>query len=76
MLFRSLAYDAALVLIDAIKRAGSASPDSIRMALAATKNFPGATGSITIDEHRNAVKNAVVVEVRNGKYLFKESVAP
>ncbi|HAO98916.1 MAG TPA: ethanolamine utilization protein EutJ, partial [Fibrobacteres bacterium] len=72
----ALAYDAALVLIDAIKRAGSASPDSIRMALAATKNFPGATGSITIDEHRNAVKNAVVVEVRNGKYLFKESVAP
>jgi branched-chain amino acid transport system substrate-binding protein len=69
-------YDAALILVDAIKRAGSADPDSIRMALAATKGFPGVTGTITLDENRNAVKSAVVLEVRDGKYLFKEIIEP
>ena len=56
-----LGYDAARVMIDAIKRAGKAEPKAIRDALAATKDFPGASGTITIDANRNALKPIVVL---------------
>lgn len=77
----ALGYDAALVLADAIKRANSARPDSIKLALAQTKGFMGVTGNTTLDENRNAVKPAVVLEVvvdgkGNGRNKFKESVSP
>jgi branched-chain amino acid transport system substrate-binding protein len=72
----ALGYDAARVLIDAIKRAGSAEPKAIRDALAQTKDFPGITGTITLNENRDAVKSAVVLEVKDGKFLYKETVNP
>ncbi|HVF11377.1 MAG TPA: ABC transporter substrate-binding protein, partial [Abditibacteriaceae bacterium] len=52
----AVAYDAARIMFDAIKRAGSTDRAKIRDAIAATKKFPGVTGSITIDKDRNAVK--------------------
>ena len=48
----------------------------MRDAIAATKDFAGVTGQITIDEKRNAVKPAVVVKVENGKYLLTETIKP
>ena len=35
-----------------------------------TKDFPGVTGKITIDKDRNAVKPAVVLEVKDGKLEY------
>jgi branched-chain amino acid transport system substrate-binding protein len=72
----ALGYDVAKVLIDAIRRANSDNPDSIRMALSTTKDFAGVTGTITLDSNRDAVKPAVVLEVKDGKFAFKETVAP
>jgi branched-chain amino acid transport system substrate-binding protein len=77
----ALGYDAALILADAIKRANSAQPDSIKMALAQTKGFMGVTGSITLDGNRDAIKPAAVLEVLvdekgNGRNRFKETVSP
>lgn len=77
----ALGYDAALILADAMKRANSIRPDSVRDALAQTKGFMGVTGNTTLDENRNAVKPAVVLEVvvddkGNGKNVFKETVSP
>lgn len=72
----ALGYDAALLLADAIRRAGSAEPKAIRDALAQTRDFSGVTGTISLDGNRNAVKSAVVLEIRDGKALFKETVAP
>lgn len=71
-----LGYDAGRVMIDAIKRAGKAEPKAIRDALAQTKDFPGATGKITIDENRNARKPIVILEIRDGKLLLKDAIAP
>ncbi|MGB7159914.1 MAG: ABC transporter substrate-binding protein [Tepidisphaeraceae bacterium] len=71
-----LGYDAGLVLADAIKRAGKAEPAAIRDALAATKNFPGATGSITIDANRNALKPIVIIQYQDGATKLVESIAP
>jgi len=72
----ALGYDSALVLADAIRRAGSLDPAKIRDALATTHGFEGVTGRTDIDAHRNASKPAVILEVKNGKFAFVESVAP
>ncbi|MDI1319537.1 MAG: ABC transporter substrate-binding protein, partial [bacterium] len=52
----TLGYEAALLLFDALKRAGTTESKALRDALAATKDFPGVTGGITIDAQRNASK--------------------
>ena len=77
----ALGYDAMLVLADAMKRANSSRPDSVRAALAQTKGFMGVTGNTTLDENRNAVKPAVVLEVKvdekgNGRNVYKETISP
>ena len=70
------AYDSVLVLADALKRAGTTEGPKVRDALAATKNFSAVTGNITIDEHRDASKAAVILQVKDGKYKYLETVAP
>ena len=72
----SLGYDSVLVLADAIRRAGSTDRAAIRDALAATKHFTAVTGTITIDEHRNASKEAVIITVKDGRFQFVQSMAP
>jgi branched-chain amino acid transport system substrate-binding protein len=72
----ALGYDSALVLIDALRRAGTTEGPKLRDALAATKDFAGATGSITFDAQRNPTKSAVVLTVKNGRFAFVEDVHP
>lgn len=72
----ALGYDAAKILFDAMTRADSTDGAKVREALAATKDFPGVTGKITINKDRNAVKPAVVLKVENGKFVFVETVNP
>ncbi len=71
-----LAYDAGMILFDAIKRSGSTEGEKIKNELAKTKDYQGVTGVITINDQRNAVKPAVVLEVKNGKFVYKETIAP
>ena len=71
-----LGYDCALVVIDAIKRAGSDDPEKIRQALEETKNLQVTTGSLSIDANHNPIKSAVVVELKNGQQVFKEKINP
>ena len=71
-----LGYDAMKLLADAIGRAGSTEGSKIRDALAATKNFPGAAGAITIDAHRNASKPIVIVKIDKGQFKFVTSIKP
>lgn len=71
-----LSYDAGMLLFDAIKRANSTNGDEIRKQLAATKDFPGVTGNISMNEQRNAIKPAVVLEIKDGKFKYKETIAP
>jgi ABC-type branched-chain amino acid transport systems, periplasmic component len=72
----ALSYDAYLVILDAIKRAGTANPEKIRDEIAKTKNFPGAAGVITIDENNNAVKDAVLKVVKDGKFTYLDTIKP
>jgi branched-chain amino acid transport system substrate-binding protein len=72
----ALGYDSAMVLIDALRRAGTTESAKLRDALAATTNFAGATGVITFDAQRNPTKSAVVLTVKNGHYAFVQDVHP
>ena len=72
----ALGYDAALMLIDSIKRAGSDDPAKITEALAQIKNLQVSSGIITLDASHNPVKSAVVIEMKDGKQVFKERVNP
>jgi branched-chain amino acid transport system substrate-binding protein len=71
-----LGYDAMKLMADAINRAGSTEGAKIRDALAATKNFPGASGTLTIDENRNAQKSLVILEIKDGRFDYVASVEP
>jgi branched-chain amino acid transport system substrate-binding protein len=72
----ALGYDSAMLLADAIKRAGTTEGKALRDAIAATKDFDGITGKITLDEKRNANKSAVVLTIKDGKFSFVQSIAP
>jgi branched-chain amino acid transport system substrate-binding protein len=72
----ALGYDAFLVTLDAIKRAGSDDPEAIRNALETTKDFPGVTGLTTINETHDAVKDIGIVEIQGGKKVFTGTVIP
>lgn len=74
--FAALGYDAAYVLVDAIKRAGTTEGPPLRDAIAATKNFSGATGVTTIDKDRNATKGATIIAIKDGKMEYFRTVAP
>ncbi len=72
----ALGYDAAMVVFDAIKRAGSTDRAKIRDMLASTVDFPGIAGKTTIDSERNARKSAVIIAIDNEKLIFRETVQP
>ena len=77
----AIAYDAANLMLSAIKKAGVADADEasrkkIRDALAATKDFPGVTGNITLDKDRNAIKPAVMVQVKGSDFKYVTTVKP
>jgi branched-chain amino acid transport system substrate-binding protein len=72
----ALGYDAAYIMVDAIRRAGSTEPAKIREALATTQGFDGITGLIDMDKHRNASKPAAILTIKNGKFTYLETVAP
>ena len=74
--FAALGYDAAFVLVDAIKRAGTTDGPKLRDALAATKNFAGVTGVTNIDANRDASKPAAIIAIKGGKLEFLKTVAP
>jgi len=71
-----LSYDAMNIMCDAIKRAGSTDGKKIRDALAATKDFPGASGVTTIDDQHNAKKSVVILKIEDGKFKYAGTVKP
>jgi len=65
--FNALGYDLANFVADGIKRAGKTDGESIKNALASTKDFAGVTGSFSVDENHNPVKAIVVIGLKDGK---------
>lgn len=72
----ALGYDSVMVLVDAIKRAGTTDEPKLRDAIAATKDFEGVTGKTTLDANRNPSKPAVIITVKDGKFKYVETINP
>lgn len=69
------AYDAFMILCDAIRRAGSADGPAVQKALAATKNFNGLTGIIQgFTPEGEVVKDVQVQIVKDGAFRFFDVV--
>ena len=72
----AMAYDAMMILKASIAKAESTEGSRIRAALSQTAAYPGVTGSTTINSQRDASKPAVVVEVKDGKFQFLQTITP
>lgn len=71
----ALAYDAYLIAIDGIKRAGTADDSvKIRDAIAQTKDLETVTGLTTLDANGDAIKAAIIKTVQDGKFKFLDFV--
>lgn len=67
-------YDAALVVVEAIKKAGNTDGKKIAEELAKIKDFPVATGKFTVDKDHNPVSGGIIIELKDGVQTFKEKI--
>ena len=72
----ALGYDSYMLIINAIKTAGSAEPEAIRTALEKTAGFPGVTGNKTINATHDAESPVGIVQIKDGKKVFIGTVEP
>lgn len=66
-LFTAWAYDSIRLFTEAVKK-GDPSSDGIRKALYQIKNFPGASGSLTISPEGSARTIENMFQIRNGRF--------
>ncbi len=74
--FAALSGDSYFLLLDAISRANSLEGPKIAQALAATQNFPGVSGTITMDKNHNPIKGVVIIKVEKGKFVYQTTIQP
>lgn len=70
----AMGYDAAYLLVDAIQRANSTEASKIREALAATKNFNSVSGDMSLNDSHDAIRSVVIIEMKEGKQVYKETI--
>ncbi|HET6256489.1 MAG TPA: ABC transporter substrate-binding protein [Puia sp.] len=68
----ALAFDAVGVLVKACSTVSDlGDPEALRKAIAATANYPGVTGTITLNENRDPIdKKAVIIKIEHGQQRF------
>lgn len=72
-----LVHDAVLMLVDGLKRAGKVNGEALAKALATT-DIKGITGTIKIgaDTHNPEGKDAAILKIVDGKYIFQGKYSP
>lgn len=65
--FNALGYDLAYFLADGLSRSKKLDRESLKDALASTKNLSAITGSLSVDENHNAIKSIVIIGLENGE---------
>ncbi len=71
-----LGYDSALLLADAIERAGEPNPEKINTAILETTGLNGITGEFSFDANRNPLKEVTIATVSEGKFVLVDKVRP
>ncbi|WP_273312868.1 MULTISPECIES: ABC transporter substrate-binding protein [Aminobacterium] len=65
------AYDATMLALNAIKRAGTTDPKAIRDAIRSTKDFEGLQGKISIDSLTGEyIGDVMIIRAEKGDYTF------
>ena len=72
----ALGYDALRIFADAATRAGSLDRTAIRDQIAATKDFQGVSGVITMGSTRDPIKPVAMIRIAGGKTEFAGWIQP
>ncbi len=73
----ALTYDSFGLLWTALKGAGKVDRQAVRDALATVRDYQGVTGNMTFQEGSgDPVKSAVILQIKNGKFVFFANAAP
>ncbi len=72
----ALGYDAARLLFSAMGRARSLSGKDLAAAIASTRGFHGATGSLTMGPDREPRKSVAILKIEAGKPKLVEMILP
>lgn len=72
----ALGYDALYTLTNAIKRAGSLDRKAIRDQIAATKDYQGVSGVITMGPDRDPIKPVAMIKIDGGTTHFAGWIQP
>ena len=72
----SLGYDAANIIIEAMKRAPNLTPAAIRDQIQATQDYGGAAILSHFNENRHAIKSAIINIITDGEIQLYHVLAP
>ena len=72
----ALSYDSMHLLFHALRKAGRVDREAVRNALASITDFEGVTGSMRFEGTGDPIKSAVIIQIRDGKFTYFDSVAP
>ena len=72
----ALGYAAYVMIIDAIKRGGAATPEAITKALAETKDLDTPLGRLTLDQDHNPAMPVGIIEIKGGKRVYVGEIQP
>jgi len=72
----ALTYDAFGLLVKAVQNRDSIEPIAIRDGLAINDNYQGVTGNLIYRGSGDPSKSAIVMQVRDGKFLFYSRIEP
>ncbi len=72
----TLAYDATLLLIEAVKKANTDDPLKVRDILRDIKDFKSISGNIALDEYGNPIKSAVILKYTANGQEYVATVTP
>ena len=74
--FAALGGDSYFLLTAAMNRAGGTDGAKVAQALAATQDFAGVTGVITMGPNHNPIKGVTVIKVDKGRFVYQTTINP
>ena len=74
--FAALGGDSYFLLTAAMTRAGTTGGPQVAQALAATQDFAGVTGIITMGPNHNPIKGVTIIKVEQGQFVYQTTINP
>jgi len=72
----ALTYDAFGLLFEAVRLQGKVNPDAVRDGLAAIELYHGVTGTMEYKGTGDPVKSAVILQIKEGRFVFYSRAEP